>query len=59
MLYSLRGVADFVVGEHVVGASYGQPDAVLVVLEGVAGHLSVEALHHRHASVAVVVDVVV
>ena len=56
---SLRGVTDFVVGEYVVGAPHGQPDAVLVSFEGVAGYLSVETLHHRHSSVAVVVDVVI
>ena len=57
--YSLGGVGDFVVGEDVVGASHGQPDAVLVVLKDVVGNLSVETFHHRHSSVAVVVDVVV
>ena len=55
---SLGRTADDVVGEDVVAASHGEPDAVLVVLEGVVGHVGVERLHHGQSSVAVVVDVV-
>ena len=58
MRCSLAGAADDVVGEYVVGAPHGKPDTVLVVLEGVVGHVGIETLHHRHSSVTVVVDVV-
>ena len=56
--FSPGRAADDVVGEDVVAASHGEPDAVLVVLEGVVGHIGVERLQHRQSSVAVVVDVV-
>lgn len=56
--FSLGRAVDDVFVEYVVGACHGQPDAVLVPLEGVAGHVGVEALHQRQSSVAVVVDVV-
>ena len=59
LLLSLGGVADDVFLEQVVPAPHRHPDAVLVVLEGVAGYLGVEGLHQGHPSVAVVVDVVV
>ena len=57
-IFSLGRAADDVVGEDVVTASYGEPHAVFVVLEGVIGHVGVERLQHRQSSVAVVVDVV-
>ena len=56
--FSLGRAADDVVGEDVVAASHGEPDAVPVVLELVVRHVSPEGLEHRHPSVAVVVDVV-
>lgn len=45
--------------ERVVGAAHRHTDAVLVVLEHVAGDVRVAALEHGHAGVAVVVAVVV
>ena len=57
-IFSLGRAADDVVGEDVVAASHGEPDAVLVVLEGVVGHIGVERLQHRQSSIAIVVDVV-
>ena len=39
---SLGGVGDNVVGKYVVGAPHGQSDAVLVLLEGVVGHVGFE-----------------
>lgn len=44
---------------HVLGAADRHADAVLVVLEHVAGDVRVVALEHGHAGVAVVVAVVV
>lgn len=54
----LGRAADDVVGEDVVAAPHGEPDAVPVALERVVRHISPEGLEHRHPSVAVVVDVV-
>ena len=51
--------ADEVVGEYVAAATHGQPDAVLVVLKDVVGHVGIEAFHERDAGAAVVMDVVV
>ena len=53
-----RGFADKVVLEHVVSAPHRHSDTVFVVLEGVVGYVGVEALHHRHSRIAVVVHVV-
>lgn len=57
--FSRGGADDEVVGEYVVGAAHGQPDAVLVVLKNVAGHVGVETFHQRDSSVTVVVAVVI
>lgn len=56
---SLGRAADLVFGENVVGGRHGKSDAVLVVLDGVAGHLGVERFQHRNPGVVVVVDVVI
>ena len=56
--FSLGRVDELVVGEDVVAAAHGEPDAVLIVVEDVVGHVGPERLQHRQASVAVVVDVV-
>lgn len=56
---SLGRAADCVLRHDVAGGPHGQPDAELVVLDGVAGHVGVERLQHRYPSVIVVVDVVV
>ena len=55
---SLGRAADFVFGEVVVRGCHGQPDAVLVVLEGVAEHVGVEIFQQRKPGVGVIVDVV-
>ena len=56
---SLGRVDELVVGEDAVPAAHGEPDTVLVVLEGIFRHVGSERLQHRHPGVAVVVDVVV
>ena len=56
--FSLGGVGDDVVGEHVVGASHGKPYAVLVALEYIVGYLGIKSLHQRHSGIAVIMNIV-
>lgn len=57
-VFSLGRSADDVLGEDIVAASHGEPDAVPVAVERVVRHIGAERLEHRHPSVAVAVDVV-
>ena len=58
LLLLLGVVEDGVIGEVAVRRADGKPYAVFVVLEGVVGHGSVEALKESHASVTIVMHVV-
>lgn len=57
--YVLAGVGEAVVGEDVVSAAHREPHTILVVFERIVGHLGVERLQEGHASIPVVVTVVV